>query len=333
MKVTILFLMVISYIQGFSLHMTLSPERQQFEKFVHDFEKPYVLGSQESEKRFSHFQKNVDYITQQNKKTSSYRLGINSFADEDFSTLCQKMFCCHFPTKKQSPFLKHVSESESLSLPKDLNWNDKKKVSRVKNQAKCGSCWAFSATGALESMLRIKHNKNIDLSEQQLLDCSFSNHGCHGGLMDLAFQDINTLGGIESAESYPYLGEKKQCRVDYRRQVPQIGFIDYDYIEPLNILDMKKKLVYHGPFCSAVEVSSMDFVFYKEGIYDVTPKKRHDLNHAVLLTGYSEHQGSIPHWHLKNSWGKDWGEDGFMRIAMRDGEGVCGINIYGVYLK
>jgi C1A family cysteine protease len=233
--------------------------------------------------------------------------------------------------QKQSSLLKHVSESEPL--PNQIDWNEKKKVSRVKNQAKCGSCWAFSATGALESMLRIKHNKNIDLSEQQLLDCSFSNHGCHGGLMDLAFQDINTLGGIESSESYPYLGEKKQCRVDYRRQVPQIGFIDYDYIEPLNTFDMKQKLVHHGPFCSAVEVSSMDFMFYKEGIYDVTSKKNHDLNHAVLLTGYSERKGDIPHWHLKNSWGKDWGEDGFMRIAMRDGEGVCGINIYGVYLK
>ena len=73
-----------------------------------------------------------------------------------------------------------------------IDWQEQKKVTKVKNQGQCGSCWAFGAVAAIESAYLIKNNKEILLSEQQLVDCGhpYLNHGCAGGLIDRAFHYV-----------------------------------------------------------------------------------------------------------------------------------------------
>lgn len=315
-----------------------TPQQQrvvQFEEFLHRFQKSYTLQSTEGQEKFKNFIHAIEKIESVNSHTSNYKLAVNQFADESIQTLEQKLLVCNFQTPvhfRNAPGSR--SNTSEPVLPRRIDYAEKGLISRVKNQGKCGSCWAFSTTGALESMLRIRHGTFIDLSEQQLIDCSGSNRGCNGGLMDRAFDDINLMGGLLKEEDYPYAAVKGKCSLNYKKVVPGTSFIEYDFFEPYNIRDMKEKLSSFGPVCSAVEVDPIDFIFYKEGIFD-KKKNKHRLNHAVLLVGYNTEEGHLPFWRIKNSWGESWGEEGYMRLAIESdgGEGIAGLHLYGVYMK
>lgn len=307
------------------------PERVLFQSFIETFQKTYTVDSEEGNKKFGHFCTNVERIQKHNRETRGYKLGMNQFTDESLVTLEKKLLVCDFTNTTTTGFRHAVSFTSLPDPPPRVDWVGRGKVSRIKNQGSCGSCWAFSTVGAIESMLRIRHQSAIDLSEQQLVDCSSSNHACNGGLMDRAINDINTFGGLMPEKDHPYTGKKNTCRVDYLKTVPQTKNLRYDFVRPHDVTEMKQRLVAHGPLCSAVEVDPLHFLFYKEGIYDLE-KQNHRLNHAVLLTGYTDDH-ETPYWRIKNSWGTTWGEDGFMRLAIRGKEGVAGLHLYNLYLE
>lgn len=338
MRVAIWYYFLILWTETSRAWVTMSdssfrPERKLFDKFVSDFKKPYRIDTTEGETRFHNFCSNMDLVKQHNLESKSYKLGMNQFADENMSYLKKTLLVCNFSSSlSSSPRATTAFKEPVLSLPPSVDWVSENKVSRVKNQGSCGSCWAFSTTGAIESMLRIRHNKAIDLSEQQLVDCSSSNHACDGGLMNLAVDDINVLGGLHEEKDYPYTAKRGGCRLDYKKIVPETKNLEYDFVRPFDIQEMKQQLASKGPMCSAVEVDPFHFLFYKEGVYDYQ-KEYHRLNHAVLLTAYHDDQ-EIPYWVIKNSWGTSWGENGYMRMAIKDqGEGVAGVHLYNMYLK
>uniref|UniRef100_A0A3B4FQE9 Cathepsin L1-like n=1 Tax=Pundamilia nyererei TaxID=303518 RepID=A0A3B4FQE9_9CICH len=202
-------------------------------------------------------------------------------------------------------------------------------VTEVKDQGFCGSCWAFSTTGAIEAQLYKKTGQLISLSEQNLVDCSksFGTYGCSGAWMANAY-DYVVSNGLESSNTYPYTSVDTQpCFYDSRLAVAHIR--DYRFIPRGDEQAMADALATIGPITVAIDADHASFLFYSSGIYDEPNCNPNNLNHAVLLVGYGSQEGQ-DYWIIKNSWGTGWGEGGFMRIV-RNGQNACGLASYALY--
>ncbi len=207
-----------------------------------------------------------------------------------------------------------LPELSSKGLPSNLDWRDHdgNNVTSPKDQKSCGSCWAFAMTGGVESYVLLTQKKSISLSEQALLDCSGVG-SCNGGTLNADFLQ-NT--GLPSEDEFPYLGRDLTligrlawCRPhsDWRRHTYKVG--GWGTIAS-GIDSIKASLVNYGPLPTAMMVYE-DFMHYKAGIYSFTTGKKMG-GHAVLLVGYNDAE---QYFIVKNSWGTEWGENGFFRIA------------------
>lgn len=260
---------------------------------------------------------NQDFITKHNSENHSYIVGENQFINMTYNDEFIKM----------NHFSREINSSNIIIDFKDLyknsvDWREKFKVSSVKNQKSCGSCWAFSSVGAVESAWSIKHNTLYNLSEQELIDCSSQNQGCEGGNMDQAFQYIINNGLCDNT-SYPYVAEDEQCNNSCKSLVKISNYSD---IIP-NQEKMLMRAVQHQPVSVAIQANKRSFQMYQSGIYS-DPDCGFDLDHGVLLIGYGyDEDYDMDYWIIKNSWSKSWGENGYIRIQMNinDERGLCGI--------
>ncbi|KAF6726277.1 Cathepsin L [Oryzias melastigma] len=262
----------------------------------------------------------------------SYRLGMTYFADmenEEYKRLitqgCLGSFNASLP-RRGSAFFRLP---ENTDLPATVDWRDKGYVTDVKDQKACGSCWAFSATGSLEGQTFRKTGKLVSLSEQQLVDCSgdFGNMGCMGGLMDDAFRYIQSNGGIDTEESYPYEAEDRDCR--YRPDA--VGATCTGYVD-VNSGDedaLKEAVATIGPISVGIDASHSSFQFYESGLYDEPDCSSSELDHGVLAVGYGSENGQ-DYWLVKNSWGLSWGDQGYIKMA-RNKSNQCGISTAASY--
>lgn len=185
---------------------------------------------------------------------------------------------------------------DDLLSPPKLDWRTQGRVSRVKDQGACGSCWAFATTGAIEAILA-RQNRSTLLSEQNLVDCStpYGNHGCSGGMMDLALRYVREHGIMASAD-YPYIARDSTCKL---RQEKIVTHVTGSAVLPHgneNLLRLALALA--GPLPVAIDAGGRSFHSYKSGVYNdgTCRNTARALNHAVLLVGYGTDKAGGDYW-------------------------------------
>ncbi|GAU30262.1 hypothetical protein TSUD_384840 [Trifolium subterraneum] len=310
----------------------------------------------ELEKRKKIFQENLEYIENfNNVGNKSYKLGLNPYSDLTSEEFIASHTGLKVPTQLSSSRMKSVAVPFDLNddIPTNLDWRQQGAVTDVKDQQNCDwllggpwpptihvflevhgrqeairCCWAFSAVAAIEGIVKIKTGNLISLSEQQLVDCDSQNNGCGGGYMDNSFNYIIQTNGIASEADYPYQGIEQTCKLnDQMTPAAQItSFVDV----PVNDEQQLLQAVAQQPVSVGIDPST-EFHLYKEGVYSGTCGR--PFNHAVTAVGYGVTDDGIKYWLIKNSWGKNWGEQGYMRVLRDSGKpgGQCGIAAHASY--
>jgi len=283
----------------------------EFQVWQKQYNKKY--GASEEDARYEIFKENFALINEHNSQDFTYTLGQNEYMDLSFEEFAALKTGYVQPQSGDVQYiLGHESQAESI------NWVKKGAVTHVKNQGQCGSCWAFSTVGALEGLHAVKTGDLVEFSEQALVDCSKNgNMGCNGGLMDNAFQYVSE-NGIPTESEYPYTGRDGQCN-RYESAFTVSGFTDV----PQNSPQQMKAALNNQPVSVAVAVNTK-FQFYSGGVFN--KQCGNQINHGVLAVGYGSEAGK-DFWLVKNSWGPQWGEEGFIRISRDDieGPGQCQI--------
>jgi C1A family cysteine protease len=277
--------------------------------------------------RFNIWKTNLETIRNHNADASKgFKLSMNKFGDltnEEFRGKYNGF------KNRENSFLRsrNVANLSLVGLPSSVDWNQAGKLTPVKDQGQCGSCWSFSTTGALECAYAIKSGSVISLSEQELVDCSGpqGDHGCDGGLMDDAFQFVISNGGVCSESSYPYTASQGSCDSSCTSQVTISGFQDVT----ANDENALQAAVATTAVSVAVDAGGDAWQFYSNGVMQGDCGT--DLDHGVLAAGYGTENG-VDYWYVKNSWGPGWGENGYVKLQRgQGGAGMCGITLSASY--
>ena len=204
---------------------------------------------------------------------------------------------------------------DKLDLPSSYDWRSVG-MPPVRDQGSCGSCWAFSTVGALECNIKISDDVVVDLSEQWLVSCNMDGWSCYGGYFahDYHMWKADACGdsGAVMEYEFPYAAANVSCDCPY----DHLYFIkDWWYVNPYTSIplpsEIKQAIMMFGPISVAVTADANMFA-YSGGVFNKSNSS--SPNHAVVLVGWDDSMGESGAWIMRNSWGPDWGEGGYMYI-------------------
>jgi C1A family cysteine protease len=225
----------------------------------------------------------------------------------------------------------YTDDNDTDGLPDEIDWVAAGAVTPVKNQGRCGSCWAFSSTGAIEGAHFVATGELISLSEQNLMDCDKIDHACEGGLMEDAFKFEEAGNGLCTEEEYPYLAtDDSECNADCSK-VAHTQVKDYTDIEGGDKHGLIASIIMQ-PTSIAMAADSLSFQFYSGGVFDDDDCGANgQIDHGVLAVGYGHDEASgHAYFKIKNSWGDGWGDGGYFKIKRKSPNefGACAILAY-----
>uniref|UniRef100_UPI00398E45CA procathepsin L-like n=1 Tax=Pristiophorus japonicus TaxID=55135 RepID=UPI00398E45CA len=323
---------VLSILAAASGHTLDSTLDEGWKNWKSQHEKQYT--EEEETYRRMIWEDSMRFIEQHNLEHSmgkhTFTVGMNQFGDlttEEFNKLMNGFLQAEADNSTEKAVVED-DDDESDDVEKgSIDWRKNGYVTPVKNQGQCGSCWAFSANGALEGQWYKTKGQLVPLSEQNLVDCNRGNgnYGCRGGWMANAYRYVIKNKGINSEATYPYTGRDESCK--FRRNDIAATVTRYRSVKSheRSLANAVKKI---GPIAVAIDAGQHSFQYYKTGVY-YDPACSKTVNHAVLVVGYGTESGK-QYWIVKNSWGTGWGDQGYIKMA-KNRRNHCGIASYGVY--
>jgi len=276
----------------------------------------------EEDYRLQMFASNYEYIAKETKPEHTFEMALNQFADMELEEFVATFTGIMVPADLES-------KATVEELPEPLTGSSKDWVgvatTPVKNQGACGSCWAFSTTGGIEGAYAVKNGTIKSFSEQQLVDCSKANHGCHGGMMMGAFDYVREKGILEESQ-YTYTAREGFCQYDYKvTDKDSLQHVTGYTMVPSGNQNQLAAAIQKQPVSVAI-MATRGVQMYTGGIFNDWSCGG-GINHGVLAVGYADN-----YFKVKNSWGPTWGESGFIRFARRaSGQGICSITMIAVY--
>ncbi|CAH2273499.1 cathepsin S-like [Pelobates cultripes] len=295
--------------------------------------KEYVTEKREMFRRKA-WEATWDMVQKHNQRAEqgleTYTLAMNQFADltpeERKQRSCFRLKNEFIPSNRST-----IHHRKLTSSPDTVDWREKNCNTPIKSQGLCGSCWAFAVVGVIESRYCIQTGKLIRLSEQQLVDCDATNHGCCGGKPTDALA-YTAEYGIMRNRDYEYAEKQSECAYDEDKAIMLNVEKYYNLAGEEN---MAREVELNGPIIVGIAASEK-FMFYKEGVYNGDCAE--EPNHAIIIVGY----GSQPseddpdeiedYWIIRNSWGETWGEHGYGKMKRNVNQCDIGSNAAAIDL-
>jgi C1A family cysteine protease len=293
----------------------ITPEiTQAFQRFQTKYGKTYASGA-EFTKRLGVFADNLEMVNRQNEEHilmgGEAVFGITKFMD-----LTPDEFKTQFLTYQERDWSNVTTWTPPpTEIATSVDWVAQGLTTPVKDQGQCGSCWAFSATEAIESYAKLSGKYDLmKLSPQQITACDKTDGGCNGGNTETAYQYVKSAGGIETEASYPYTAGTGITGICKAKPANFVVSID-GYTSVTKGEDNLKTALNAGPV--SVCLAATAFQTYTSGILKMCPGF---IDHCVQAVGYDDGV-STPYWTIRNSWNTDWGEKGYIRIEQ--GKDLC----------
>jgi C1A family cysteine protease len=313
-------------------------DRSYYEARFYDWvqeHKPTIKTGSEFAHFLQNFANNDDMIESHNAKGLSFTLGHNKFSHMNHEEwLAYVRLGLDLSTTEKAPFT-HTAPKDVSALPSSVDWTTVTGiVTPVKDQGNCGSCWSFSATGALEGAYAQKYSQSSSwsgFSEQELVSCNtVTDHGCNGGLMDRAFSYVERNNGLCSEADYPYTsgttGQDGTCKESSCTKDSKLNIASHTDVQTNSDNALMSALA-QQPVSVAIQANQPVFQMYKSGV--LTGDCGANLDHGVLAVGYGTYTDGTDYYKVKNSWGPSWGMNGYVLLARggnyNNGKGQCGI--------
>ncbi|XP_006622333.2 cathepsin O-like [Apis dorsata] len=338
---TIAFTILVVSLCFLAIPIKVDPDNNEdiklFQNYVVRYNKSYRNNPSEYEERFKHFQRSLQHIERMNSLRSSQEsayYGLTEFSDMSENEFLLHTLLPDLPIRGEkhmnaSYHRKHQVSTDrmkrSINIPSRFDWRDKGVITPVRSQGSCGACWAFSTIEVIESMFAIKNGTLHSLSVQEMIDCAKnSNFGCEGGdICSLLSWLLVSKVQILQESIYPLIGMTSTCKLG-KMTDKTFGIKIQDFTCD-SFVDAEDELLIalatHGPVAAAVNALSWQnylggvIQYHCDGSFD-------NLNHAVQIIGYDK-SVAVPHYIIKNSWGSNFGDKGYMYIGI--GNNLCGI--------